>query len=87
MRSVKRFGTKVATAALAAAMVPVVATGTAQAQGGSIQYTKATVANKVVETKLPDGRLIVSVVGQNGDRGPHIVQPRVTATPGPRCCT
>ena len=29
MRSVKRFGTKVATAALAAAMVPVVATGTA----------------------------------------------------------
>ncbi|MGW8592095.1 alpha/beta hydrolase [Dietzia sp. NPDC055340] len=61
MRSVKRFGTKVATAALAAAMVPVVATGTAQAQGGTINYTKATAGNKVVETELADGRLIVSV--------------------------
>ena len=63
MRSVKRFGTKVATAALAAAMVPVVATGTAQAQAqsGSISYTKATESNKVVETPLNDGRLIVSV--------------------------
>lgn len=63
MRSVKsgRLGTKVAAAAIAAAMVPVVATGTAQAQGGSIQYTKATAQNKVVETQLPDGRLIVSV--------------------------
>ena len=63
MRSVKsgRLGTKVAAAAFAAAMVPVVATGTAQAQGGSIQYTKATAQNKVVETQLPDGRLIVSV--------------------------
>ncbi|MGX1767681.1 alpha/beta hydrolase [Dietzia sp. NPDC055343] len=61
MRSVKRFGTKVATAALAAAMVPVVATGTAQAQGGTISYDKATAGNKVVETPLDDGRLIVSV--------------------------
>ncbi|AWH96509.1 alpha/beta hydrolase [Dietzia psychralcaliphila] len=63
MRSVKsgRLGTKVAAAAIAAAMVPVVATGTAQAQGGSIQYSKATAQNKVVETQLPDGRLIVSV--------------------------
>ena len=61
MRSVKRFGTKVAAAAVAAAMVPVVATGTAQAQGGTIQYDKATESNKVVETQLPDGRLIVSV--------------------------
>ncbi|MFN3602696.1 MAG: alpha/beta hydrolase [Dietzia sp.] len=63
MRSVKsgRLGTKVAAAAIAAAMVPVVATGTAQAQGGSIQYNKATAQNKVVETQLPDGRLIVSV--------------------------
>lgn len=63
MRSVKsgRFGKKVAAVAIAAAMVPVVATGTAQAQGGSIQYTKATADRKVVETKLADGRLIVSV--------------------------
>lgn len=63
MRSVKsgRLGTKVAAAAIAAAMVPAVATGTAQAQGGNIQYTKATAQNKVVETQLPDGRLIVSV--------------------------
>ncbi|AVM63578.1 MULTISPECIES: alpha/beta hydrolase [Dietzia] len=63
MRSVKsrRLGTKVTAAALAAAMVPVVATGTAQAQGGTIQYTKATATNKVAETELPDGRLIVSV--------------------------
>lgn len=61
MRSVKRFGTKVAAAAVAASMLPVVATGTAQAQGGSIQYAKATATNKVVETELPDKRLIVSV--------------------------
>ena len=63
MRSVKRFGTKVGAAAVAAAMVPVVATGTAQAQqrSGTINYTKATADNKVVETGLADGRLIVSV--------------------------
>ncbi len=62
MRSVKRFGTKVATAALAAAMVPVVATGTAQAQGGgTIQYNKANASQKVRETTLTDGRMIVSV--------------------------
>ncbi|KZO58545.1 MULTISPECIES: alpha/beta hydrolase [Dietzia] len=76
MRSVKRFGTKVAAAALAAAMVPVVATGTAQAQGGTIQYTKATAGNKVVETKLPDGRLIVSVWSDKmAVEVPNIVQP------------
>jgi diacylglycerol O-acyltransferase/trehalose O-mycolyltransferase len=65
MRSVKsrRLGTKVTAAALAAAMVPVVATGTASAQqrSGSIQYSKATEANPVVETMLADGRMIVSV--------------------------
>src|SRR5699024_9517380 len=63
MRSVKsrRFGTKLAAAAFATAMVPVVATGTAQAQSGSIQYEKATAENQVVETPLPDGRLIVSI--------------------------
>lgn len=76
MRSVKRFGTKVAAAALAAAMVPVVATGTAQAQGGTIQYTKATAGNKVVETELPDGRLIVSVWSDKmAVEVPNIVQP------------
>ncbi|MBM7229484.1 esterase family protein [Dietzia cinnamea] len=78
MRSVKsrRLGTKVTAAALAAAMVPVVATGTAQAQGGSIQYTKATAGNKVVETKLPDGRLIVSVWSDKmAVEVPNIVQP------------
>ena len=76
MRSVKRFGTKVAAAALAAAMVPVVATGTAQAQGGTIQYTKATATNKVVETKLSDGRLIVSVWSDKmAVEVPNIVQP------------
>ena len=63
MRSVKRFGTKVGAAAVAAAMVPVVATGTAQAQqrSGTINYTKATADKKVEETRLDDGRLIVSV--------------------------
>lgn len=63
MRSVKsrRFGTKLAAAAFATAMVPVVATGTAQAQSGSIQYDKATAENQVAETELPDGRLIVSI--------------------------
>ena len=78
MRSVKsrRLGTKVTAAALAAAMVPVVATGTAQAQGGTIQYTKATAGNKVVETKLPDGRLIVSVWSDKmAVEVPNIVQP------------
>lgn len=78
MRSVKigRFGKKVAVAAVAAAMVPVVATGTAQAQGGNIQYTKATAANKVVETKLPDGRMIVSVWSDKmAIEVPNIVQP------------
>lgn len=76
MRSVKRFGTKVAAAALAAAMVPVVATGTAQAQGGTIQYTKATATNKVAETELPDGRLIVSVWSDKmAVEVPNIVQP------------
>ncbi len=63
MRSEKnrRLGTKVAAAALSVAMVPVIATGTANAQGGNIQYTKATADRKVVETTLADGRLIVSV--------------------------
>lgn len=66
MRSVKRFGTKVGAAAVAAAMIPVVATGTAQAQtqgSGTIKYTKATADNPIVETPLSeeDGRLIVSV--------------------------
>lgn len=63
MRSVKsrRFGTKVAAAAFAAAIVPVVATGTANAQGGSIQYEKATADKQVAETELKDGRLIVSI--------------------------
>lgn len=78
MRSVKngRLGTKVAAAALAAAMVPVVATGTASAQGGNIQYTKATAANKVVETKLADGRMIVSVWSDKmAIEVPNIVQP------------
>lgn len=77
MRSVKsgRFGKKVAAAAVAAAMVPVVATGTAQAQGGSIQYTKATAANKVAETKLADGRMIVSVWSEKMQlEVPNIVQ-------------
>ena len=75
MRSVKRFGTKVATAALAAAMVPVVATGTAQAQGGSINYTKATADKKVVQTPLNDGRLIVSVWSDSMQQEvPNIVQ-------------
>ncbi|MGN7154556.1 alpha/beta hydrolase [Dietzia cercidiphylli] len=77
MRSVKsgRLGTKVAAAAIAAAMVPVVATGTAQAQGGNIQYTKATDQNKVVETELPDGRLIVSVWSDSMQiEVPNIVQ-------------
>ena len=75
MRSVKRFGKKVAVAAIAAAMVPVVATGTAQAQGGTINYTKATAGNKVVETKLPDGRLIVSIWSEAmGQEVPNIVQ-------------
>ncbi|EFV92661.1 mycolyltransferase [Dietzia cinnamea P4] len=83
MRSVKRFGTKVAAAALAAAMVPVVATGTAQAQGGTIQYTKATATNKVVETKLPDGRLIVSVWSDKmAIEVPNIVQPPRDGNPG-----
>src|SRR5699024_3835395 len=43
--------------------VPVVATGTAQAQqrSGTINYTKATADKKVEETRLDDGRLIVSV--------------------------
>lgn len=78
MRSVKsrRLGTKVTAAALAAAMVPVVATGTAQAQGGTIQYTKATATNKVAETELPDGRLIVSVWSDKmAVEVPNIVQP------------
>lgn len=66
MRSVKsrRLGTKVTAAALAAAMVPVVATGTAtaqQEQSGSIEYAKATAERQVVETPLSDGRMIVSV--------------------------
>ena len=75
MRSVKRFGTKVATAALAAAMVPVVATGTAQAQGGTINYTKATADKKVVQTTLNDGRLIVSVWSDSMQQEvPNIVQ-------------
>lgn len=75
MRSVKRFGTKVATAALAAAMVPVVATGTAQAQGGTINYTKATANEPVKETKLDDGRLIVSVWSEKMQvEVPNIVQ-------------
>ena len=75
MRSTKRFGTKVAAAAVAAAMVPVVATGTAQAQGGNIQYTKATAGNKVAETRLPDGRMIVSVWSDSMKQEvPNIVQ-------------
>ena len=62
MRSVKRFGTKVGAVVAATAMVPVVATGTAQAQqSGTINYTKATATDKVVETPLNDGRMIVSV--------------------------
>ncbi|MFL0577835.1 alpha/beta hydrolase [Dietzia sp. 179-F 9C3 NHS] len=79
MRSVKsrRLGTKVTAAALAAAMVPVVATGTANAQqqGGSINYTKATKSNQVVETPLADGRLIVSVWSPSMNvEVPNIVQ-------------
>lgn len=75
MRSVKRIGTKVGAAAIAAAMVPVVATGTAQAQGGTINYTKATAENQVVETKLSDGRLIVSVWSPAMEQEvPNIVQ-------------
>ena len=80
MRSVKsrRLGTKVTAAALAAAMVPVVATGTANAQqqqGGSIQYTKATEGTPVVETPLKDGRLIVSVWSPSMNvEVPNIVQ-------------
>lgn len=78
MRSVKsrRFGTKLAAAAFATAMVPVVATGTAQAQSGSIQYGKATADNQVVETPLPDGRLIVSIWSDKMHAEvPNIVQP------------
>src|SRR5699024_7274898 len=77
MRSVKsrRFGTKLAAAAFATAMVPVVATGTAQAQSGSIQYDKATAENQVVETPLPDGRLIVSIWSEKMQAEvPNIVQ-------------
>ena len=75
MRSTKRFGTKVAAAAVAAAMVPVVATGTAQAQGGTIQYTKATETNRVAETRLADGRMIVSVWSPSmRQEVPNIVQ-------------
>lgn len=77
MRSIKsgRFGKKVAAVTIAAAMVPVVATGTAQAQGGSIQYTKATAGKTVVETPLADGRLIVSVWSEKMQiEVPNIVQ-------------
>src|SRR5690625_3466102 len=75
MRSTKRFGTKVAAAAVAAAMVPVVATGTAQAQGGTIQYTEATETNRVAETRLADGRMIVSVWSPSmRQEVPNIVQ-------------
>lgn len=76
MRSVKRFGTKVGAVVAATAMVPVVATGTAQAQqSGTIEYNKATPDNKVVETELSDGRLIVSVwADKMGAEVPNIVQ-------------
>ena len=71
----RRLGTKAAAAALAVAMVPLVATGTASAQGGTIQYTKATAANKVAETRLSDGRLIVSVWSDSMQiEVPNIVQ-------------
>ena len=75
MRSVKRFGRKLGAAAVAAAMIPVVATGTAQAQGGTIQYTKATDGNRIVETPLADGRMIVSVWSPSMKQEvPNIVQ-------------
>lgn len=78
MRSVKnrRFGTKVAAAAFATAMVPVVATGTANAQGGSISYEKATAVEKVKETELDDGRMIVSIWSDEMQAEvPNIVDP------------
>ena len=53
---------KVLAAAMAVALVPAVGVGSATAQtGGTIQYTKASEEDPVVETELDDGRLIVSV--------------------------
>lgn len=73
----RRFGTKAAAAVVAAAMVPLVATGTASAQnqGGTISYTKATGANRIAETPLQDGRMIVSVWSESMQiEVPNIVQ-------------
>lgn len=65
MRAVKNrhLVKKVVAAAMAVGVVPVVGmAGTANAQqGDSVQYTKATAENPVVESPLEDGRLIVSV--------------------------
>lgn len=66
---------KVATSALAVAMIPAIGVGNAQAQNNSITYTKATLQQRVVETPLPDGRLIVSVWSDKmGIEIPNIVQ-------------
>lgn len=77
MRAVKnrRVAAKLAASALAVAMVPAIGMGSAQAQNNSITYTKATEANPVVETPLPDGRKIVSVWSHKMEiEIPNIVQ-------------
>lgn len=57
----RSIGIACATVTAAALVSPVTAVAQNQSQSGSIQYSKATGDKRVVETPLPDGRLIVSV--------------------------
>ena len=78
MRAVKNrhLVKKVVAAAMAVGVVPVIGmAGTANAQDKTVQYTKATEKDPVVETKLEDGRLIVSVWSPSMEIDvPNIVQ-------------
>ena len=72
-----RGGLRALAAAMAVAMVPTVAAGTAAAQAsGQVTYDKATESNPVVQTDLDDGRMIVSVWSESMQTEvPNIVHP------------
>lgn len=78
MRAVKNrhLVKKVVAAAMAVGVVPAIGmAGTANAQKKSVEYTKATAENPVVESPLDDGRLIVSVWSESMEiEVPNIVQ-------------
>lgn len=79
MRAVKNrhLVKKVVAAAMAVGVVPVIGmAGTANAQGNTVDYKKATADDQEVETKLDDGRFIVSVWSESMETEiPSIVQP------------